>query len=120
MIGHCWPCDSYEIPDASGFFCVKVNCDQSKQIILFKDTENTGSNDFSYCFDCPIQTRPNEMGNLCISDTCDRETEVLDIDGICKDRRDFLGNSKPKENSFRTNLKLDGDISVMETAEQQE
>ena len=58
------------------------------------------------------------MGTLCISDICDRTTEVLDIDGFCKDRQDFLENSQPKENAFRTNLKLDGDISVMETAEQ--
>ena len=98
--------------DTTGKECIPCGCDNQTQIHLVNMTA-VGTDDFLKCEDCPLQMRPSQNGSVCIQDTCNSTFEILDLNGTCVNRTLFLSSSKPRENSFRTNLKLDGDISEM-------
>lgn len=74
------------------------------------------------CLACEEYTFPNPDDSLnreCISETCS-DDETLKRNGRCVLKSQLFDQDKPSENAIRTQLRIEGNIADMQTAEAQE
>lgn len=91
--------------------CLTDSCNTTIEVVA-----KTGK-----CLACGDNTYPDPSdatNQLCISDTCTSD-ETLKLNGRCVLKSQLFAQDKPKSNSIRTSLKLDGDISEMQSDEAQ-